>query len=175
MRVHITKFRKTKRKPKPFAIHHNPKSHNILRAANQFSPVLEQLNNTKLSDFINRRWQAPNLKMLLTTSKFTSSWERVCKPAMWNMCLFGKWREKTLKSDNRLNPNASIDCKTQNVIYCLNVKLCQLWWQWFFFSFYTMWKQTEINDYLVKVFYPKFKKYRILKSLKIIICALFQN
>ena len=114
---------------KPFAITHNPRSHNILRAVNQFSPVLEQLNNMKLSDFINSRWQAPNLKKLLTTSKFTSSWERVWRPAMWNMCSFGRGRGKTLKSDNRLNPNASIDCKTQNVIYCLNVKLCQLWWQ----------------------------------------------
>ena len=42
---------------KPFAITDNPRNHNILRAANQFSPVLGQLNNMKLSDFINSRWQ----------------------------------------------------------------------------------------------------------------------
>ena len=45
---------------------------------------------------------------------------------MWNICSFGRGGRKPLKSYNHLNTNASKDCKTQNVIYCLNVKLCQL-------------------------------------------------
>lgn len=139
LNIPLTELRKTKPKEDqnpeniPFVVTHNPRNHNILGSAKRFLPILEQSNNMKnllrKSNIINSRRQAPNLKKLLSAAKFTSTDERKCvkrcgDPRCGTCVHLEEGNEKILKSGKRLNPNASMDCKTLNVIYCLTCPTC---------------------------------------------------
>ena len=116
----------------PFVVTHNPRNHNILYAAKRFFPILEQSENmnnlVKMSQIINSRRQPPNLKKLLTRAKFSttrSTGVKKCGDPRCGTCDYIEEGDKiTLKTGEELRANASMDCKSANIIYCATCPTC---------------------------------------------------
>ena len=116
----------------PFVVTHNPRNHNILNTAKRYFPILEQSENMKeildYSQIINSRRQAPNLKKLLTRAKFSSDDKKRVKKCGDPRCGTCEYIEegenKTLKNGKEIKPNASMHCKSENLIYCATCPTC---------------------------------------------------
>ena len=116
----------------PFVITHNPNNHNILGTAKRFFPILQQSENmkelVKETHIINSRRQAPNLKKLLTKARFSSNETkrvRKCGDLRCGTCEYIVEGDKlTLKSGKELKPNADMNCKSENLIYCAICPTC---------------------------------------------------
>ena len=135
-----SELRKTQQKPDdlnrkiPLVVTHNPRNHNILKTAKRFFPILEQSENLRTlfntSDIINSRRQAPNLKRILTTAKFISQKEtkRIskCGDPRCGTCEYIEEGENIiLKTGRKIIPNANMNCKSENLIYCAICPTCK--------------------------------------------------
>ncbi|XP_062610424.1 uncharacterized protein LOC134272191 [Saccostrea cucullata] len=117
-----------------FVVTHNPRNRNILMDAKRFYPILEQSENMKSlvqpNDIINSRRQAPNLKKLLTKARFTTQEEiptiKKCGDPRCGTCSYLEEGNKIqLKSGMEIRTNSSMNCKSENVIYCAICPTCK--------------------------------------------------
>ena len=85
-------------------------------------------NLVKISQIINSRRQPPNLKKLLTRAKFSttrSTGVKKCGDPRCGTCDYIEEGDKiTLKTGEELKANASMDCKSANIIYCATCPTC---------------------------------------------------
>lgn len=116
----------------------NPRNRNILTSAKILYPILEQSKNRKKllqsEDIISSRRQAPNLKHILIKARFTMREEipfvKKCGDSRCGTCAYiEEGNIILLKSGIKIRANSSMNCKSENVIYCA-ICLCQriLYW-----------------------------------------------
>ncbi|VDI57978.1 Hypothetical predicted protein, partial [Mytilus galloprovincialis] len=140
LKIPIAELRKTvsredkkdKQQSIPFVITHNPRNHQILNSAKGFLPILHKSEKMKdlvdKSQLIGSRRQAPNLKKLLTRAQFST--QKVaeihkCGDPRCGTCeMLEVGQSKTLKSGTVIKPNKSMNCKSENVIYCATCPTC---------------------------------------------------
>lgn len=118
----------------PFVITHNPRNHNVHNSARKYLPILHQSPNLKElipeSSIINSRRQPPNLKRLLTKSKFESEETEFkvtkCGDKRCGTCAYiDEGNSITFKSGTTFRINASMNCKSENLIYCATCPTCK--------------------------------------------------
>ncbi|VDI10661.1 Hypothetical predicted protein [Mytilus galloprovincialis] len=140
LKIPIAELRKTvsredkkdKQQSIPFVITHNPRNHQILNSAKGFLPILHKSEKMKdlvdKSQLIGSRRQAPNLKKLLTPStiQYTegSRNTKMRDPRCGTCEMLEVGQSKTLKSGTVIKPNKSMNCKSENVIYCATCPTC---------------------------------------------------
>lgn len=138
MDIPLAQLRRTRLKEEkqdekiPFVTTHNPCNHNIFKSAKRFFPILEQSENMKKllnqSSIINSRRQAPNLRKILSKAKFSSSNTisiKKCGDPRCGTCdLIQEGEGIILKSGQILKPNAPMNCKSSNLIYCATCPTC---------------------------------------------------
>lgn len=137
--IPVTELRRTKNKQStsndiPFVITHNPRNHNVHNSARKYLPILHQSPNLKElipeSSIINSRRQSPNLKRLLTKSKFESEETEFkvtkCGDKRCGTCPYiDEGNSITFKSGTKFRINASMNCKSENLVYCATCPTCK--------------------------------------------------
>ncbi|VDI57594.1 Hypothetical predicted protein [Mytilus galloprovincialis] len=140
LKIPIAELRKTvsredkkdKQQSIPFVITHNPRNHQILNSAKGFLPILHKSEKMKdlvdKSQLIGSRRQAPNLKKLLTRAQFSTQKvaeiQKCGDPRCGTCEMLEVGQSKTLKSGTVIKPNKSMNCKSENVIYCATCPTC---------------------------------------------------
>lgn len=117
-----------------FVVTHNPRNRNILTDAKRLYPILEQSKNMKKllqsEDIISSQRQAPNLKHILTKARFTMQEEipsvKKCGDPRCGTCAYiEEGNTILLKSGMEIRANSSMNCKSENVIYCAICPTCK--------------------------------------------------
>ncbi|VDI57593.1 Hypothetical predicted protein [Mytilus galloprovincialis] len=104
----------------------------ILNSAKGFLPILHKSEKMKdlvdKSQLIGSRRQAPNLKKLLTRAQFSTQKvaeiQKCGDPRCGTCEMLEVGQSKTLKSGTVIKPNKSMNCKSENVIYCATCPTC---------------------------------------------------
>lgn len=117
-----------------FVVTQNPRNRNILTDAKRLYPILEQSKNMKKllqsEDIISSQRQAPNLKHILTKARFTMQEEipsvKKCGDPRCGTCAYiEEGNTILLKSGMEIRANSSMNCKSENVIYCAICPTCK--------------------------------------------------
>lgn len=119
----------------PFVVTHNPCNTNIFEVAQINLPIISQ--NTKLKELINKekllssKRQPPNLKRLLTRAKFDRNHPKPtfsvskCNDSRCGTCAYIHTGTELLTKDGtRIFPNENMNCKSGNLIYCIQCSNC---------------------------------------------------
>ncbi|XP_071122593.1 uncharacterized protein [Mytilus edulis] len=141
--IPMTELRSTARKESnteliPFVSTHNPYNPDIFNVIKANLPVLQKTKKLKklfpTEKFLKSKRQPLNLKKILTRAKFYDPNGiqynvSKCNDPRCGLCEYmATGPQITLKNGQTIIPNADMNCKTVNLIYCIVCSTCKEWY-----------------------------------------------
>jgi len=122
----------------PFITTYNPKNLDITTIAKTNVQILQnsrRIRNIITKDkILSNKWQPRNLKRLLTRARFNSSEQETkiiekCGDPRCGTCRYiHTGPNLKLKNGREIYPNANLNCKSVNLIYCIVCSGCNEWY-----------------------------------------------